>query len=54
MRVPMSEKSLFRCHSMTKPITAVAFMILWQEGKLALDDPVHKYIPAFKHMKASN
>lgn len=47
----MSEKSLFRCHSMTKPITAVALMSLWEEGKLALDDPVHKYIPAFRNMK---
>eukprot|EP00435_Cladocopium_sp_Y103_P053462 s1252_g17.t1 len=47
----MTEKSLFRCHSMTKPITAVAFMSLWEEGKLALDDPVHKYIPAFRNMK---
>ncbi|CAK9052068.1 Uncharacterized protein Rv1367c [Durusdinium trenchii] len=52
-RAPMTQKSLFRCHSMTKPITAVAFMILWEEGKLALDDPVHKYIPAFKNMKVS-
>ena len=51
MRVPMTEKSLFRCHSMTKPITAVALMSLWEEKKLALDDPVHKYIPAFKNMK---
>jgi len=52
-RKPMTEKSLFRCHSMTKPITAVALMALWEEGKLGLDDPVHKYIPAFRHMKVA-
>ncbi|CAJ1434827.1 unnamed protein product [Effrenium voratum] len=51
MRAPMTDKSLFRCYSMTKPITAMAFMALWEEGKLGLDDPVHKYIPAFRHMK---
>ncbi|KQS02127.1 serine hydrolase [Sphingomonas sp. Leaf357] len=43
--------SLWRVYSMTKPITGMAAMILVEEGKLKLDDPVSKYIPAFKDMK---
>src|ERR1700749_1062769 len=35
---------------MTKPITAVAFMMLVEEGKVALDEPVHKYIPEWKDL----
>jgi len=50
MKLPMTEKSLHRCFSLTKPVTAAGMMVLWEEGKLALDDPVSKYIPAFKHM----
>lgn len=42
--------SLWRVYSMTKPITAMAAMILIEEGKLKLDDPISKYIPAFKNM----
>ncbi|MGE3805900.1 MAG: serine hydrolase domain-containing protein [Gemmataceae bacterium] len=45
---PMKEDALFAIASMTKPITATALMILVDEGKVALDDPVSKYIPAFK------
>lgn len=44
----MSPTTLFRCFSMTKPITAVAVMRLVDEAKLHLDDPVAKYIPSFK------
>lgn len=44
---PMATGSIFRIASMTKPITATAVMILAEEGKLSLDDPVEKYIPAF-------
>ena len=33
---------------MTKPIVSVALMMLYEEGKFLLDDPVHKYIPEFK------
>nr|WP_066799211.1 serine hydrolase domain-containing protein [Sphingomonas soli] len=40
--------SLWRVYSMTKPITGIAAMILIEEGKLKLDDPISKYIPAFK------
>ncbi|NLS97548.1 MAG: beta-lactamase family protein [Planctomycetaceae bacterium] len=48
---PMRTDSIFRIASMTKPITSVAIMMLWEQGKLGLDDPVSKYIPEFKEMK---
>ncbi|HEY3891586.1 MAG TPA: serine hydrolase domain-containing protein, partial [Bradyrhizobium sp.] len=44
---PMTPDTLFALHSMTKPITNLAAMMLVEEGKLALADPVSKYIPAF-------
>eukprot|EP01084_Bolivina_argentea_P314576 544877_1 len=47
---PINKDSIFRCYSMTKPITAVALMILYDEGKFNLDDPVSKYIPNFTNM----
>ena len=43
--------SLWRIYSMTKPITGIAAMILVEQGKIGLDDPVAKYIPAFASMK---
>lgn len=43
--IPMAKDSIFRIFSMTKPITAVALMLLYEEGKFHLDDPVEKYIP---------
>ena len=46
-RDPMPEDALFRQYSMTRPITSLAAMILWEEGKLALDDPISKYLPQF-------
>ncbi len=45
---PMREDSIFRIYSMTKPITAVALMMLVEEGLSGLDDAVHTYIPAWK------
>jgi CubicO group peptidase (beta-lactamase class C family) len=48
---PMREDDLFRIFSMTKPIVSVAAMMLVEEGKLELDAPVAKYIPAFARMK---
>jgi CubicO group peptidase (beta-lactamase class C family) len=45
---PMSDSTMFRVISMTKPITAVALMTLFDEGKFQLDDKVSKYIPEFK------
>ena len=47
----MAPDTIFRIASMTKPITAAAVMILRDEGKLDLDDPVSKYIPSFKETK---
>ena len=46
---PMRADAIFRIASMTKPITSVATMILCDEGRLGLDDPVSKYIPQFKN-----
>jgi CubicO group peptidase (beta-lactamase class C family) len=48
---PMRKDTLFRIYSMTKPITGVAMMILYEDGKWGLDDPVTKYIPEFKDLK---
>ena len=45
---PMKADTLFRIASMTKPITAVGVMILVEQGKLKLDDPVEKYLPEFR------
>lgn len=50
-KTPMSKDAIFRIYSMTKPITTVAAMMLFEEGKLALTDPVAKHIPAFKDVK---
>jgi CubicO group peptidase (beta-lactamase class C family) len=48
---PMQPDALFRICSMTKPITTAAAMMLYEEGKFLLDDPVSKYLPEFKTMK---
>src|SRR5690242_19986786 len=45
---PMRTDALFALASMTKPVTAVAVLMLMEEGKLVLSDPVSKYIPEFK------
>jgi CubicO group peptidase (beta-lactamase class C family) len=50
-RAPMTPNSIFRIYSMSKPITTVAAMMLVEEGKLQLDDPLSKYIPAFADVK---
>jgi CubicO group peptidase (beta-lactamase class C family) len=47
----MSADTIFRLYSMSKPVTSVMAMMLVEEGKLKLDDPVSKYIPAFAGMK---
>ena len=47
----MTPDTMFALHSMTKPITSLAAMMLVDAGKLALDDPVSKYIPAFANMQ---
>jgi CubicO group peptidase (beta-lactamase class C family) len=47
-KTPMDETAIFRIYSMTKPITAVALMTLFDEGKFTLDDKVSKFIPEFE------
>ena len=44
---PMLEDAIFRQYSMTRPITSLAAMILWEEDRFELDDPVSKYLPQF-------
>ena len=46
-RSPMTVNSLFRIYSMTRAVTSVAVMVLVEEGRMALDDPVSRYLPAF-------
>jgi CubicO group peptidase (beta-lactamase class C family) len=48
---PMSKDAIVRIYSMSKPITGVAMMILFEEGKWRLDDPVTRHIPEFKGLK---
>ena len=50
---PMRKDSIFRIYSMTKPITGVAMMILFEEGKWQLNDPVSKHIPEFANLKVA-
>ncbi len=47
---PMSNDVIFRIASMTKPITSVAAMILWEEGRFQLRDPISKFLPEFSDM----
>ena len=48
---PMTDDAIFRIYSMTKPIVSVAAMMLVEEGRLLITDPVSKYIPAFAGVK---
>jgi CubicO group peptidase (beta-lactamase class C family) len=50
-KAPMTPDTIFRIYSMSKPITTVAAMMLVEDGKLQLDDPLSKYIPAFADVK---
>jgi CubicO group peptidase (beta-lactamase class C family) len=50
-QVPLAEDSIFRIYSMSKPITSVAVMMLVEECKIALDDPVSKYIPSWEKLR---
>jgi len=50
-KIPMRNDSIFRLYSMTKPVVSVAAMMLVEEGRLGLQEPVSKYIPEFKDMK---
>jgi CubicO group peptidase (beta-lactamase class C family) len=49
-KAPLKDDTIFRIYSMTKPITSVAFMMLVEEGRVGLDEPVHKYIPEWKNL----
>ena len=44
---PMARDDLFRLYSMTRPITSTAVMMLWEEGRFQLDDPIAQYLPQF-------
>lgn len=48
---PMTADTIFRDYSMTKPVTGVAMMILYEQGKWLPQDPIAKYIPEFAHLK---
>jgi len=50
-RLPMTENTVFRIASMTKPVTSVAIMMLYEEGRFLLDDPVSRYLPEFEEME---
>ena len=48
---PMTTDAIFRIYSMTKPIVSVAVMMLWEEGRILLTDPISKYMPEFASMQ---
>jgi CubicO group peptidase (beta-lactamase class C family) len=50
-RLPIERDTIFRIASMTKPITSLAALMLVDEGKIALHDPISKYAPEFSHMR---
>lgn len=50
---PIQEDALFRIYSMTKPIVSLAVMMLFEEGRLSLNDPLSQYIPAFSQTKVN-
>src|SRR6202163_1935557 len=50
---PMAKDTMFRVASMTKPVTGLAIMMMIEEGKVRLTDPVSRYIPEFKNLKVA-
>jgi CubicO group peptidase (beta-lactamase class C family) len=48
---PVADDTIWRLYSMTKPITGVALLSLYEQGRFQLNDPVHRYIPAFRDTK---
>ena len=50
---PMTRDAIFRIYSMTKPITSVAAMMLWEEGRFLLSDPIGKYLPELGDLKVA-
>jgi CubicO group peptidase (beta-lactamase class C family) len=51
---PMRADAIFRLYSMTKPVTAVALLMLMEEGRIALDDPVARFTPGFAKLKLAD
>jgi CubicO group peptidase (beta-lactamase class C family) len=49
--LPMTADTLFRVYSMTKPVTSVALMMLWERGLFTLDDPVQRFIPEWEGLR---
>jgi CubicO group peptidase (beta-lactamase class C family) len=49
-QTPVGDDTIFRIYSMTKPLTSIAFMMLVEEGAVALDDPVHRLIPQWRDL----
>src|SRR5215471_17531377 len=47
----MAPDTIFRFYSMTKPLTSTAIMMLYEEGRFQLDDPIARYLPCFKNMR---
>jgi CubicO group peptidase (beta-lactamase class C family) len=50
---PMAKDAIFRIYSMTKPIVSVAVMMLWEEGRFLLSDPIGKYLPELSDLKVA-
>jgi CubicO group peptidase (beta-lactamase class C family) len=53
-RVPITPETIVRIYSMTKPLTTVAAMMLYEEGRFHLDDPISRFIPAFAHARVAS
>ena len=53
-KIPITDQTIFRAFSMTKPITAAALMTLYEQGKFQLDDKVSDYIPEFAETQVYN
>ncbi|MGO9329092.1 MAG: serine hydrolase domain-containing protein [Steroidobacteraceae bacterium] len=51
--VPMSKDTIFRIYSMTKPIVSAAAMMLWEEGRFLLNEPIRKYLPELANLKVA-
>src|SRR5512132_1923321 len=50
-RLPIERDTLFRVASMTKPVTSTAALMLFEEGRFALEDPITRWAPEFSHMR---
>src|SRR5690606_39634700 len=51
--VPLAEDSLYKIFSLTKPVTSIAMLMLQEQGKLSLDDPLEKYLPEFADLRVA-